>query len=212
MVADVTALEGELSKWQTLIAGMTAMAAAWWSVSAIHLQIAQTDRSETDRRESRRAAARATLPLALSAISHYAEDCSRILHQLVNNCIHGSLPTSVLVASFPAPPIEAISSLKEMTELAKPSERRTIAALLCKIQIQWSRVSSLANERRRASSIVADLNLKSFIIDTAEIQARADAIFDFARLKSDTIPTEEVSRQQVGRAVRTPRSIWFPRG
>src|SRR5688572_15153227 len=54
-----------LNTWQTLFGGILAIAAAAFAIG-------QTERHESRRRQSRHAAARATLPLTLSGICDYA--------------------------------------------------------------------------------------------------------------------------------------------
>lgn len=189
-------------EYQTFVAGLLALLAAWWTVGAINRQIKQAEDVEQARQNSRRAAARAVLPLGLSAISQYATDCARILQNLIDKCVDETLPTKVDVPPFPAPPDGAIGSLKEMTEAAGPTERDTLADILGKTQIQWSRLSSLSNERRRHDSIIATSNLESYIIDCAELVARSSALFNYARRETEEFPSKAIYREQMTRAVK----------
>ncbi|KXF76554.1 hypothetical protein ATN84_10855 [Paramesorhizobium deserti] len=66
--------------YQTLITGIFAIGAALIGASAINGQIQSAERQERERRDARHAAARATLPLALSAITQYAVGCSRYVN------------------------------------------------------------------------------------------------------------------------------------
>ncbi|RUX75595.1 hypothetical protein EN925_19635 [Mesorhizobium sp. M7A.F.Ca.US.006.04.2.1] len=182
-----------LYDYQTLIAGLVALAGAWWGVRAINMQMRQEICLEAERLASRRAAARATLPLSLSLLSEYAEECASILRSLLDRCVDGSLPRSVKVKDFPTPPAEAIQAFKEMTEVSLPTDRETLAATLTKIQIQRSRISSIVPKRRPERMIVAAANLEEYILDAAEIYARSAALYDYARRKTEKIPDAVVT-------------------
>src|SRR4051794_35525172 len=69
-----------LNRYQTLIVGVVAFVGAFLTVQAVRAQIQQADRLEDERRERESYAARATLPLALSAITGYAEGC---MHEIL---------------------------------------------------------------------------------------------------------------------------------
>lgn len=181
--------------YQTLITGLLALAGAWWGVRAINMQMTQEARAEAERVASRRAAARATLPLSLSLLSEYAEECASILRGLLDECVDGALPRSVKVREFPTLPAETIQAFKEMTEVSLPADRETLAAILTKIQIQRSRISSIPPDRRRREMIVASANLEEYILDAADIYARSAALYDYARRKSETIPNPVVTTE-----------------
>lgn len=174
--------------YQTLITGLLALAGAWWGVRAINMQMRQEALLEAERLASRRAAARAVLPLSLSLLSEYAEECASILEGLLGQCVDGSLPRSVKVNAFPAPPGEAIQAFKEMTEVSLPADRETLAAILTKIQIQRSRISSVPPDRRPEGMIVAAANLEEYILDAAEVYARSAALYEYARGKTEKMP------------------------
>ncbi|OBQ87499.1 hypothetical protein [Mesorhizobium sp. WSM3873] len=179
--------------YQTLITGLLALTGAWWGVRAIHAQMRQEVLAEESRLESRRAAARATLPLSLSLLSEYAEECTVILRGLLNKCVDGALPHSVKFKGFPSLPSEAIQAFKEMTEVSLPGDRETLATILTKIQIQRSRISAITAERRPPDMIVAAANLEEYILDAAEIYARSAALYEYARRKSQAIPSATIS-------------------
>ncbi|MBZ9741020.1 MULTISPECIES: hypothetical protein [unclassified Mesorhizobium] len=182
-----------LYDYQTLLTGVLALGGAWWGVRAINLQMNQEAQAEADRLSSRRAAARATLPLSLSLLSEYAEECALILKELLDKCVDGSLPRAIEVKEFPTPPAEVIQAFKEMTEVSLPADRETLAAILTKIQIQRSRIRSIPPERRPLEMIIAATNLEEYILDAAEIYARSSALYEYARRKSEKIPSPIIS-------------------
>ncbi|MER8385240.1 hypothetical protein NKH14_06910 [Mesorhizobium sp. M1380] len=168
--------------YQTLIAGLVALAGAWWGVRALNMQMRQAEIAENQRLESRRTAARVTLPFALSAISEYAEVCANQLEYLIGKCDdHGGLPADVEVPSLPPVPIDAVAALRDMTEAARSEDRSALAALLAKVQIQQSRIGSLLGGRRRMGGIVVKHTLQDYFLDSAELYARASSLFGFAR-------------------------------
>lgn len=168
--------------YQTLIAGLVALAGAWWGVRALNMQMRQAEITENQRLERRRTAARVTLSFALSAISEYAEVCVNQLEYLIGKCDEdGGLPAEVEVPSLPPVPIDALAALRDMTEAAHSDERSALAELLAKVQIQHSRIGSLIGDRRRTGRIVVERNLQDYLLDSAELYARASSLFGFAR-------------------------------
>lgn len=181
----------------TLVTGLAAVIAAALSIRAIKDQIQASDaavqrqidhgvRAEKDRRDAKRAAARATLPIYLSIICDYAETNGRSLYSLVRQCVDLTLPKNVLLPKFPEIPFEAATAIRELVELSDDSERVFLASLLGEMQVQSSRLRGLA--RDRSLGIVMQHNLESYLADSVEIYARASALFDFGRDPKVIIP------------------------
>lgn len=136
-----------LNKWQTLITGLLALLAAIPTVYLLHRQINLSERHERTRRETSEAAARAVLPLTLSAIIDYAEQSSNTLHTLYQNREEEVIPESIRAIELPLVPESAISSLQSMIEAStNPSIIKVVAKLIQKIQIQNSRIRSVVHE------------------------------------------------------------------
>lgn len=172
-----------LNRYQTLIGALIALATAVWGIAALY-------RIEDNKWQSKRAAARAVLPLNLSALSEYAETCAPLLDELLDKCVGNSLPKVVAIPEFPTVPIEAVLGLKEMVEFSYTSERRFISALLARIQIQRSRINGMKLDHLRLGHTLTDSNLMAYISDSALIHARASALYDFARWKVEQMPSD----------------------
>lgn len=193
-----------LFDYQSLVAALIALAGAWWGVSAIHRQIRQAEQTEQARLESKRAAARAVLPIALSATCDYAEDCVRMLQMLLEKCENQALHEGVHIDRLPNIPSDAFGTMKEMIEYARSHERDVLSALLETIQVQRSRISSVSNERRQAGQTVLAINLETFIVDAAEVYARASALFLFSRRLAE-IPSAVITSSDVEKALHILR-------
>jgi hypothetical protein len=72
----------ERLQWETLVTGIGAVVAAFFTVRRLREQITQTQKLADDQRQRRARAARATLPLALSQLAQYATSCIKGLYDL----------------------------------------------------------------------------------------------------------------------------------
>jgi hypothetical protein len=190
-----------LYEYQTLVAALIALAGAWWGVSAINRQILQTEQFEQTRLASKRAASRSVLPLTLSAICDYAEDCVRTLQNLLEKCESGLLPESVNICRIPDIQPEALGAIKEMTEAARPHERDTLSSLVEAIQIQRSKMRRVLSERRGNGQPVLAACLEGYIVDSAEVYARSSGLLLYSRRLAE-IPQATVTANDVERALR----------
>lgn len=158
--------------WQNLLAGLSAIFAAWIGASAIARQMRQADEQEEDRLRRKHASARALLPLALSGLSEYAQECADRL-----TVLHYSAQTSLAagVKAFRAPeiPSTAVAGLQAMVEAASILEVPAFSIILSLLQIQAARLRSVrvgSNPNNVGITTVA--NVEQYMIDTADIVAR----------------------------------------
>lgn len=215
----------------TLMTGLAAVTAAALSIRAVREQIRASDAAvqrqidhsaqvEKNRRDSKRAAARATLPIYLSIICDYAENNGRSLYGLVGQCTNMMLPKTVQLPEFREIPFEAVTAIRELVELSNDSERLFLASLLGEIQVQSSRLRGIATDR--SSGVLMQHNLESYLADSVEIYARASELFDFGRDPNAKIPdglsensirtglhvmgiwNDEISKKVQQRVVRSP--------
>lgn len=202
-----------LYDYQTIIAGAAALYAARWSVRAIESQIqqaddankaqlAQVEQIEADRKDARRSAARAVLPLALASVSQYAERTAETLRVVHPHCVGGVLPAAIPLPTFPGLPENIITPIKEMIEAADKEDRSFIWQMLVRIQVLQSRISSLVSSHARPGSFVTSSNLEAYILDAAEIYARASRLFEFARGAAEHPPSHLINRN-VAQALST---------
>ena len=180
---------GDLDHWQTLVAGLMAIAAALVGGFFVNGQVQLARRQEDERMRRRHAAVRAIMPLTLSALMEYARLCGRALRVL-----HLSSPRSDVrsaeVADFELPPVpgDRIAALADVIEASPPEVGRVIARLLSKLQVQDGRLRSIKAEildphghLRSAPKVM----LEDFIIDAADLYARCEGLLDYAREASD---------------------------
>lgn len=185
-----------LYHYQTLFSAVFAFGGAIVGALAIYKQITLQRNISNEDRVGRMSAARALLPLALSSISQYAEDCSELLVKLREECDDdGILPDHISISRIPPVPIDGMQTIKEVIEFSKPVERNTPAELISRLQIQRSRMANFYN--RRADHLVTDLNISACIRDTVEIYARSSAMYDFSRRRTSDMPAVQLSDEQL---------------
>lgn len=188
-----------LYEYQTLITGLAAVYAAYFSVSAIYDQIRQAKEIEVDRKNAKLAAARAVLPLSLSTISDYASICARICHDMLLQCRNEHYPRDLPIPDFPSVPDNAIGTIKELIEFVDESERPVFARLAGKIQVQSARLRGLRQDVSR-HTIINQNSIEDYAVDACEVYARCASLFDYARFESDSLPLC-VASEDVMRAV-----------
>jgi hypothetical protein len=74
-----------LKDWQSLVGGVLAIVAAGVGGLFIVAQTKELRRQENDRRLRRHKAARAVMPLALSATCEYTKNCATVLRQILSS-------------------------------------------------------------------------------------------------------------------------------
>ena len=196
--------------WQTLIAGGLAILAALIGGSYIQDQIAVAERHEQDRLRRSFAAARALLPLTLSQISEYAKATAGELETTYHKRDGQRIPKLPEV-SFPTLPGGVVDQLREVIGAADETTAGVLSDLVAKVQIQRSRVRDAeAAIRRGGSQLVIATNIESYIVDAAEIYARASSLFPFAR-REVASPPQDVCADEVASALfqilRSPEMI-----
>lgn len=178
-----------ISNWQTLIGGSFAIfaaAAGWFAVQRQMAQARDLAISEIARKHS---AARSNLPLALSALSDYAFACAQIIRECYGNMEGNHVADQYDVPEFPTPPIGAIEGLTSIVEHSVDTEiAEVVADLLSEVQVAHARVRRMHIRRERAGLFRSFLDEMS--LDFADIHARVDDMFDFARRESERIPKE----------------------
>lgn len=177
---------------QTLLAGLAAIAVGFWTVKAIRDQIS----SDKDLREQERTrklkAQQAGLPMALSRIYEYGEECTKWLLQFLDK--DGKLAeddafdktfgqSSEKVLEVPAFPYDAFEVVRVTIEHASAAQSETLHELLAYAQIQKSRFDDAAAALRGHDphSIQTSLNVKMRVLEGIGIQKHAERFFDWAR-------------------------------
>lgn len=186
----------DLGKWlfeyQTLTGGLLALAGAFIGGWLLHRQTLQSDEHERTRRQGRREAIRSVLPLALSSIARYATECAQAGRTLLDQCIGESLPGVVKnVPQLPLLPLDAIDELKQLMELSSPEELRMISQIPRVIQFQSARLDSTIRYLLDPPShihVTTKSEIEQHVLDAAEVYARTEILFDWARREIDQMP------------------------
>lgn len=173
----------------TLITGLAAVAAAYLSIRAVRDQIRQERSLEDERRNAKLQAARSVLSISLSSLCDYATTCAQMNHSILLKFDENHLPQSVKIPQFPLIPDTPVAILKEMVELSPVKDGMVFARLASKLQVQSSRLRGMLREDRRGTKPSRD-TIEAYIIDALEIYARCSALFDYARFKPQSEPSD----------------------
>ena len=177
-----------IERWQTLIAGILALAAAAWTAILINKQILQSEKQEQNRVQRRLVAARATLPLALSGICNYAKDvCSelKLIYPFTETAgVKFGIPTFTITPV----PVSLISDLERMIEATtSPSVANRIADIICEIQTLNARTHDLDEKLHSPSYVGKRESVTNYLIQSAELLSLAESLFKYARRRSDEV-------------------------
>lgn len=177
-----------LNRYQTLLAAVAALGAAGASIHYVRKQIAQAEQHRQDQIRRDRAAARTMLPLALSAICEYAELSVKSLKQR-----HAGGPSQP-----PSVPTEALEQLVATVRTLDVEHVQPFASIAQEIQVHNARISDA-----RGSSRLNEADFQEYVLDAAEVYARASSLFEFARFKSEQLPTELFADEMKSALVNT---------
>jgi hypothetical protein len=193
--------------WQQLLAGLVALIAAGVGWLAIDRQVKQADRLEQERMGAKRAGARAALPAALDAICDYARECAESLALMFPSSGDEGLPQGTRWEGRRLP-MEMFLDIRALIETLPLRDGASFAELLSKIQVQSSRLNSIQPSRlpNRVGVIVRS-NLEQYIVDSADIYARSEAFFPYARGESEDVPHQSPTRDNILSALRRMGSM-----
>lgn len=179
------------TRWKDVITVGVAICA----ILVVMAQIGQASRYEAKRIRRDRVAARATLPLTLAALSDYGNEMIAALLPLeawLEKRSKGEPPTFV----GPRLPPETVASVEKMIS-AYPDEHvaKALASLMSEVQILQTR--SRDYDKSEASIRVWSIAMKDNIVMAADVIARCQDLFDFAREGTDYADPSKQHIQQV---------------
>ena len=196
-----------VQNWQTLIAALIALAAAIVAWKNTTRQVRHAAELEQTRRSRKQIALRATLALNLSSLTDYASRSTQGLDRLLTQCVGAALPGSgVFVPEFTEVPEKIVSALAEFIEFSESLDVTLFQELLARLQIHHARTRSLWSEINVEGNSITKIRIESLIIDAASIHAAAGATFNYARRKTEDIPSM-ISWEDVNNALSNLR-IW----
>jgi hypothetical protein len=189
-------LEFWLNRYQTLIGALVAVFAAFVGWSAVRSQMRQTERIEEEKLKRSNLAARGTMPLALNAISEYAEECIRIFeaHRVARSRSASSAPPP---SGLPAFPESAIEPLRRTVEFSAYEQARRITDLLATAQV------FLARTRDGSWAAHPSSQLQDRMLDAVDLYSRASFLFEYAR--SGTMDRHLVTAENIRSALHIHR-------
>lgn len=203
VLAPLGAVEFFIYRYQTMLAAVVALGTAAVGARAIFVQMRHAEQLAADARERRMDGARAMMPLALSQIVSYADASAQTVNQLRAQCVVHLMPKPTLIPpEVTAFPDAALQTLRDAIENGNSELSGDVSLLLARLQVQRARVAEVVDQalgKGRAGHSVFDLNLETYIIDSAEIYARSSALFDYARRLS--AHTTKIDNQAVERSL-----------
>ena len=163
--------------YQTLIAGVLALLAAWAAWRIVTKQINQAERHHISTRKSQFIAARAVMSLALSRLCSYSDAALKFAKDGYDNEGTDQEPPDL--------PDDIISSLRDIIEFSEDDIASSVGDLVSEIQVQRARQMDVSGYWENRFSLA--------IYDAAHLYVHASRFFDYARKETD-IPPEIPTR------------------
>ncbi len=181
-------------KWQTLIAGVLAIAAAGVGGWFVYQQTLQQDAHERERCRGRFAAARAMLPLTLTSICEYSVSCGMQVKGVMDAWQSQQQFPHGYAFDIPSVPVEITDNLRLFIAASDDIVGQYAARIIVMMQIQAARCRDLARELRWSGPtrmIYARHSLARLAADFAELCVVSEAFSPFARKRSETPPADQ---------------------
>jgi hypothetical protein len=180
----------------SIIGAIVALLAAFGAWIAVRLQINAQEKLADDERLRKEFAARGVLPLSLSALHNYAQQCIKILEELLSTIPFGRtyIVGTVLVA--PPLPLQDVRDIRAALEHMAPQPAQQLVNTLHFLQIQHSRLSGVATKALDGELTAYDAQRSLF--DALDLAGLIDRSFVYARgndFKSPRINSSELLTQ-----------------
>lgn len=191
-------------EWQTLIAGVLAIFAALLGGSFVYLQTMEQRRQNEQQLERKHAAARSVLPLALSGMTHYAQDVAKTLESLRAPGGHSTpLEITTTITNIPRFDHQDIEVLRGVVESADQEISDRISDIISEAQIMNSRMMSLASGLMPGSgTLFNNMTLDDYSVCAATIYARCNELFSYARREKELAPSKYPTWSSLKSALR----------
>lgn len=184
-----------IQEWQTLLASLIALLAAYWTITKISKQIRLQEgqiKSERERYEdaqkSKAWATKAALPDALSSLCSFVEACVIFLMSDRQN------------RELPAPPSDAMNVLKSSVEYIDPISAQKLFEIIVFYQIHNSRFYGYKDQSGEHIKLQR-------LYDAVKLRALIDHVYEYARKEVDTIPDLELKNSNMKTALKTCASL-----
>jgi hypothetical protein len=200
-IQNLETLKADVWNWQTLIAGLLAVAAAVATIFSLEKQIAETRAQQEDQRERREYADRAAMPAALAILVRYGDENLKILVSLRSGLtMAGNIrfPATWTAPSLPDYPSDAAETLRTCLVNTGRDKREPIAQILRDLQRLHSRLRSIVENVSDGSTMSVSMsNLSDYILGALDFLVRCNNTIPYARRDGPSPPTrpslEEIS-------------------
>jgi hypothetical protein len=177
--------------YQTLIAGLIAVAGAALTIRRMQAQIDQELEIETRQRQRKLRAARAMLPLILTSFVDYARKCGTSASHLLNEAEGNSvIPHEAIkrhsVGLPVSYPLENANDLRGLIEHEGEDNVLVLSELISVSQLIKTNHESLFDPDQH--TIIDKNNVYAVLLYCAELDARASAFFGYARSNGRSRP------------------------
>jgi uncharacterized protein YneF (UPF0154 family) len=182
--------------WQTLIAGLVAIVAAFIGGFYINKQIQHAANLEQDRIAREFEAVRAMMPIYLDKLVDHLIACSKALKSVYLMNMVGASPTQTEAPQFPPLPMDIAAFLQSIVLRAPKDVRPPFIALLSELQVFHARLSHLGSRVVRPSDAlkIGASEFDEQVIQAIELHARSLALLPYARNQSEDLPNEAMAR------------------
>lgn len=185
-----------LYDWQTLIAAAVAICAAFIAHRNTSRVIENNRAAEIRQRRRKFVATRALFPLALTDICAHGSRAMVGLEDLTRKTLGAGsgrqLPIGEAAALNIQPLSErAIDAIAQMIEFADDDiDLALLEQLAAWMQVWDARIRGMVTENTVHRQTIHHASLHARMLDTAAMYAGAEAFFEYARRRTNTIPTE----------------------
>lgn len=209
-----------LYEWQTLVAGLFAIVAAYIALQGVHRQIDAThrqieaaDRLAEERRRREERAAVVVLPLALAQLSQYARESIQLLEPWTWRAVDVAARTASGPVNFrrlevPRIPETVISAMQLCARYAEGSNVERLAKALGKLQVQRSRLTGWVERVNNASGVDESRRIEGLgcMEDAADLHAAIDELYPYAR--DNELIRQKTTLEQLTTALHNS-GLWF---
>lgn len=182
--------DGWLYKFQTLVAGVIAIVAAFIGGHFINKQINSSFEIERERRSRKFRSIRSTIPITLNEICDYNHAVNEFLLNSYFQVKDNRLPPDANIMEIPKFPYSIIKALQEIIEFGDDTISSHIFQIIRKAQIQDARLSKFKKIGDDYSEMILGYNILVYMVENAKMYAIAVSMFDYARYRSESVNKE----------------------
>ena len=186
-----------LYHWQTLIAGMLALLAAFCTIRSLSKQIAQQEKFREDDLKRKLRKAKSTLPIALSEATVYSERCYSLLFGLLNcydenNGLKQNTSHKDHIKNLPLFPGDAMKVIRDCIVSTNEDDAIKLQQIISFAQVHEARFEGYFQDICYAEDNVIMCHtvdaLYRHLFDSILLHTSISRLFPYARGEAHTIP------------------------